>query len=204
VAASLVAGIQGSIWFVVYRIHQRLCRYCQKIGVYCKELCKGCYGYLRKYGTLVRPRITVEDRFWAKVDKSNDCWNWTGAKNRKGYGSFSKYGQYSPMAHRTSWMIMCGSIPTGLQLDHLCRNTSCVNPDHLEPVTSRENMDRAKAARTSCKNGHPYEGSNVRIDQNGRRWCRTCVANNHARFLARNPNHYKTYKRPTVRHRNGA
>lgn len=77
----------------------------------------------------------------------NGCWNWNGAKNHKGYGRkfFSGKNKY---AHRVYFQIMRGSIPKGFQLDHLCRNRSCVNPDHLEIVTNETNYLRG--------NGYKY------------------------------------------------
>src|SRR5450755_3951408 len=77
---------------------------------------------------------TAEERFWARVDKQTDgCWVWTGAL-RTGYGTLSVSGKNVP-AHRFSYELLVGIIPDGLQIDHLCRNRACVNPEHLEPVT---------------------------------------------------------------------
>jgi hypothetical protein len=121
----------------------------------------------------------TEERFWAKVDASGDCWIWTGAKTSGGYGQ-SSYGHGSPaIAHRMAWELLCGPIPEGRQLDHLCRVKLCVNPDHLEPVTPAENMRRMFALRSHCKNGHPFSGDNLRLGttRNGYtgRNCRTCL-----------------------------
>lgn len=83
-------------------------------------------------------------------------------------------------AHRVVYEELVGPIPDGLMLDHLCRVRHCVNPEHLEPVTNRENVLRgeghsAKAARaTHCLKGHPYAGENLRILSNGWRRCRAC------------------------------
>lgn len=100
------------------------------------------------------------DRFWAKVDKAGPisphrpdlgpCWLWTGAL-KKGYGHFcSQARRDRPRtwigAHRWAYEAMVGPIPADLELDHLCRNPPCVNPGHLEPVTSAENLRRARAA----------------------------------------------------------
>ena len=106
--------------------------------------------------------------FWARVDASGDCWVWTGAKNRQGYGSQRLDGK-RPGAHRVVYEALVGPIPEGLELDHLCRNPSCVNPDHLEPVTHQENMRRGLSRRV-CVKGHApnwYVGSRSRV-------CRTC------------------------------
>jgi hypothetical protein len=84
---------------------------------------------------------TPEERFWAKVDANGVCWEWLAGKLPTGYGSFRVNGK-SLYAHRFAWETLMGPIPAGLVLDHLCRNPSCVNPDHLEPVTDKVNINR--------------------------------------------------------------
>lgn len=92
---------------------------------------------------------SVRRRFLAKVRKEpNGCWAWIGARtgqtrtdHRGGYGSFFDGERMRP-AHRVSYEIEVGPIPAGLQLDHLCRNRACVNPDHLDPVSPRMNTLR--------------------------------------------------------------
>jgi hypothetical protein len=125
--------------------------------------------------------VTVADgdveRFIDKLLVMPDgCWEWQGAKANLGYGRFYFDGQSRP-AHRFSWTWLKGSIPKGLDIDHLCRNTSCVNPTHLEPVTHRENLLRGDtigaraAARTHCPKGHALDG----LRGNGCRYCKTCA-----------------------------
>ena len=92
-------------------------------------------------------------RFWAKVNKTDTCWLWTASKNWGGYGSF-RVNKKKVTAHRYSYEIYKGKIPNGLQLDHLCRNRACVNPEHHEPVTNRENVVRGKIV-TDKKSGLP-------------------------------------------------
>lgn len=88
-------------------------------------------------------------RFWEKVDKTRTCWIWTGALDQNGYGKFRymEKNRSSAYAHRVAYELVKGEIPDGLHLDHLCRTRSCVNPDHLEPVTQRENNLRGVWAR---------------------------------------------------------
>jgi hypothetical protein len=94
--------------------------------------------------------IPVEERFWAKVDKNaqNGCWEWRAATFRRGYGAFQLRKGELRKAHRISWELLRGPIPDGLDIDHLCGNTGCVNPDHLEPVTRAVNLQRRRYAKT--------------------------------------------------------
>jgi len=95
------------------------------------------------------------DLFWSKVDRETGpvhptlgrCWPWTGTKSN-GYGMFNA-GEWRIGAHRFSYRLLVGEIPDGLQLDHLCRNPCCVRPDHLDPVTAKENTRRALVYRGS-------------------------------------------------------
>lgn len=123
-----------------------------------------------------------EVRFWEKVDRksSEECWVWTGAKSRAGYGNaVSGLKRWAP-AHRLSYELLIGPIPEGLHIDHLCRNRACVNPAHLEPVTNKENILRGNgwsglhARVTHCPKGHPYDEANTRHRASGRRGCKAC------------------------------
>lgn len=94
--------------------------------------------------------LPVEQRFWMKVDRTDTCWLWTASKTRNGYGMFgvSIDGKVTTSpAHRWAYEMLVGPIPTGLQIDHLCRVRHCVNPAHLEPVTGTQNIRRGWVAR---------------------------------------------------------
>lgn len=131
-------------------------------------------------------RGSALERFMAKVDKSGDCWPWTGPVDRYGYGKFSYAGQ-TQIAHRWAYEALVGPIPEGLTLDHLCHSRAveecaslpdacahrrCVNPEHLEPVTRQVN--RLRAIKPECPQGHAYTAENTWIDGRGFRNCRIC------------------------------
>lgn len=128
------------------------------------------------------PKITPTDvRFFKFVDKWYDgCWRWMGGFHHSGYGLFTPYQSKTVWAHRFSYELAKGPIPDGLVIDHLCRVPSCVNPDHLEAVTPRENALRgntipaANAAKTHCKNGHEYTPENTYLTSKNQRQCRIC------------------------------
>ena len=109
------------------------------------------------------------------VDPVTGCRVWSGALTL-GYGRV-KAGKRIQLAHRVAYELFVGPIPSGLHLDHLCRNRACVNPEHLEPVSRRENILRgtgptaANARKTHCVHGHSLDDA---IAMNGSRVCRTC------------------------------
>lgn len=128
----------------------------------------------RAHGDAAWTRPTLAERFWAKVDKSGDCWVWTGYRSPLGYGRIT-VNKHPRQAHGIAWELSVGPIPEGLELDHLCRNPPCVNPAHLEPVTHRTNMRRgAKGRQTHCKWGHPFDERNTYWKRSGTRGCRAC------------------------------
>lgn len=135
----------------------------------------------------------LSERFWAKVDQTNFCWNWTGSKC-KGYGQL-RINKRNVYAHRFIYEAMLGRIPDGYQIDHLCRNSACVNVTHLEPVTKDENNRRGnspagqKSRQTHCKRGHPLSGDNLDMHMGKFRRCRAChreQENRARRGLSRN------------------
>jgi hypothetical protein len=152
-----------------------LCAYptCDRIGNE-KGYCHTHYCRLWKYGrlTLVRdfenpPLI----RFWRHVDpcRTDGCMLWIGKLTTGGYAQFDSHRAHA---------FLIGKAPTGLQWDHLCRVRHCVNPEHLEAVTAKENIRRSiSCTKTHCKNGHLYSY----VNKHGYRICRQCQKDSYLR-----------------------
>ena len=120
----------------------------------------------------------LPERFWAKVspEPNSGCWLWTATTDWAGYGRIKVAGRMQ-RSHRIAYEALIGPIPFGLHIDHLCRVPNCVNPAHLEPVTSKENLRRGRrrfADRTHCMHGHEYTPENTRHRPGRGRACRTC------------------------------
>ena len=132
---------------------------------------------------------SIEQRFWSKVEKTPSCWNWIGSIQQPnkhgfggGYGRFRSAHKINDYAHRVSYELNIGPIPTGKEIDHLCRNPKCVKPAHLQCVTHRRNVLRGKspvalnAIKTHCQAGHELKGYNLLAAslKSGKRACRAC------------------------------
>lgn len=119
--------------------------------------------------------------FLVRIEKTETCWLWKGFINQKGYGKTRPLGYKNIAAHRLAFELFRGPIPSGLTLDHLCRNRSCVNPSHLEPVTAGENTLRGNTVtginlrKTHCKCGSLFS---EKRDSNGGRVCIVCKRRN--------------------------
>ena len=148
-------------------------------------------------------------RFWSKVNRTDGCWEWIGAKTNKGYGSTWHQGRRED-THRIAWRLVNGPIPEGMWVLHKCDNPPCVRPDHLYlgdiHQNARDAMERGRTARgerlpsgrrTHCPKGHPYDAN---------RRCRICMAEATKRWREKHreealakEREYK--KRPEVRQR---
>lgn len=126
------------------------------------------------------------DRFIEKVLKQpNGCWLWTAANHIANQKVGDRYGRFNLAgrtiyAHRAAFVLFKGEIADGLTVDHLCKNTLCVNPDHLEAVSQRENNLRGKgfyaqhARKLVCKRGHQFDGTKTKADGRQYRHCSQC------------------------------
>ena len=136
--------------------------------------------------------IPIEERFWRRImpEPNSGCWLWLGHLNNEGYGQFVVGSKLDGsrrfyLAHRMAHMLYVGEIPSYLELDHLCRVRSCVNPDHLEAVSRSVNVRRGisaqrrrerAAAQTHCKRGHEFTTENTvqAFKDRPGRGCRMC------------------------------
>ena len=122
------------------------------------------------------PKISMAERFWAKVDQGEGCWLWTAARDRKGYGVFRRGTGLGPCgAHRVAWEITNGPIPSGMEIDHTCFTPACVRPDHLALITPTDHRRQGGqrgalvTRRDHCIHGHPFT-----LVVGGRRRCYPC------------------------------
>lgn len=137
-------------------------------------------------------RKTIDQRFDEKwVDSLVGCHIWIAARDRDRYGYFAVGRGKLKRAHRWSYERAFGPIPEGLQIDHLCRVRQCVNPEHLEPVTPKENTMRGEtpaaknAAKTHCYRRHPFDATNTE-NFKGERICKICKAAKYKKWYDKN------------------
>lgn len=183
-----------------------------------KRRCRKCRARTNKEWHLkfrpAKPKPTEEEKFYKYISKDpvSGCWLWLGHKNRRGYGTFyvSRLTFKGHLkAHRWVYERFVGPISDGLEIDHLCCVSSCVNPEHLEPVTHDENIRRGvergsfsgngqsfvryQGSKTHCPSGHPYSGENLHIyiksDGSAARICLACRRrHNKTRYEKDRPN----------------
>lgn len=138
-----------------------------------------------------RPSRPLQERLWWRVNKTGTCWLWTDKPDSNGYGVIVLEDGRNYKVHRVVYELCVVPIPKGLEIDHLCRNRICVNPEHMEPVTTRVNIMRgngimAKEARqTHCKYGHPFDATNTIIHYTGGRSCLECHRTASREYAAR-------------------
>lgn len=134
------------------------------------KLCHAHYEQARRgkpLTPLTAHALTFEQRFWNKVDKSGECWEWTGSLTKHGgYGSIYHEGKVR-RAHRVSLQMATGEpIPQDLEVDHTCHNRKCVNPNHLQAVP--KNLNQENRAGLTKRNTSGYRG--VQWHKARRKW----------------------------------
>jgi len=167
----------------------RTCLDCERTDLHGFWCCQPHYRKRLALGTLP-PRPTEQERFESHFERTADCWGWQST-TRKGYGRFMSAAGVWFTAHRFAYELAVAPIAPGMTIDHLCRNTLCVNPAHLEQVTLLENIRRRpptlkhrNAVKTHCVNGHSFDVYKYLPDGRLRRRCSIC---DRARELMRAP-----------------
>lgn len=124
----------------------------------------------------------AKDRIMSRIlipKNKDDCWEWLGFHTKFGYSRINLGFNINPDVHRIMYELVKGKVPKGLELDHLCRNKGCINPDHLEAVTHVENQKRGKVNqnknKTHCKRGHEFIKDNTYVNSKGVRACKECI-----------------------------
>lgn len=102
-----------------------------------------------------------------------ECWEWTGQVNESRYGRITRDKKHYKV-HRLAWVELFGEIPEGLSIDHLCQNTVCCNPYHMDVVPTGVNTARRWERMTHCKRGHLRSDENMYVRSDGQRECRPC------------------------------
>lgn len=128
-------------------------------------------------GSTDRTPLTVEQRFWSKVDKSGDCWVWTASVDGRGYGQFNYGDGTNRRAHRLSLELVGEEISADMQVDHICGNRRCVKPSHLRPVTSKQNLEHVIRLRKDNTSGY------LGVTRQGSRWHARVVHNGEVYLL---------------------
>ncbi len=134
------------------------------------------------------PTMRALARLLDRCVQEGDCWVWKGGADR--YGRIGALGR-KWRTHQLAYILLVDDIPGGLQIDHLCRNRLCVNPDHLEAVPQRINLARGfgpwavNKRKTACLRGHDFTADNTYVNQKGERHCRTCQRAHRAAYKRR-------------------
>lgn len=118
------------------------------------------------------------ERFWSRVDKSGECWLWTAYRDRDGYGQATATiagKRRMGYVHRLSYSLSVGTIPDGMQVDHMCHNRGCVNPEHLRIATRKQNQENRFGADSDGRS----QIRGVSWDKAREKWAVYVTHNNH-------------------------
>lgn len=153
-----------------------------------RQLCHSHFERARRGKPLQKILDTDLARFLAHVTKlKSGHWIWTGSTASGGRYGVARFHKRNRPAHVAAWLLFRGDIPDGWDIDHLCRKTMCVNPDHLEPKTHRNNVlvgespTALNAAKTHCIRNHEFTEENTYVKRDGGRDCRACRASEEGR-----------------------
>lgn len=147
--------------------------------------------FIRKCKPIPKLDPVKLNEFIIRFKKDAGCWVWIGSLRPNGYGIFYFNGKLT--AHRVSYEVFNGPIPDGLVVNHKCRNRRCVNPDHLNTITDKENVlngvgiSVVNAKKTHCKYGHPFNKKNTYIKSDGARACVPCGLTRAKRYRQNRP-----------------
>lgn len=155
---------------------------CTSVGcglpAWARTLCRKHYDQWR-YQQPGPLRPFMKQRFWSYVKKTRGCWEWTGARDKAGYGTF-RLPDRSVRAHRFAYELLVGPIPPRRHLHHLCENPGCVKPSHLTPLTPQKHAG-LRAEKTHCRRGHEFTPENTGHQPTGR-YCKRCEAIKQQRY----------------------
>ena len=164
---------------IMHMPNPRPCGRCGEIRhIRARGLCGSCYNRIAKHNEDSPPKVNRSAEEWltSMPRPKGACWPWPGTRHSHGYG-VARVDGVRTQAHRFVYEQLVAPIPSTMTIDHLCRNKSCVNPDHLELVTRAENLRRAVAERTPQKRRLPrcaHGDQDVYVDPSGKRVCRIC------------------------------
>lgn len=125
---------------------------------------------------MARPREPIMQRCEKFIDRTEDCWVWTGNRYAHGYGCVRRGGKDggAMLAHRAVYEQLVGPVPVGKELHHTCSNKLCVNPEHLLPVTRKEHCELDRTLTDTCRRGHPRTPENICVLNSGYIRCLAC------------------------------
>jgi hypothetical protein len=159
---------------------ERICEleYCEKTASRGRKLCRRhrAQAERREPFRPLEDRPSLEERLWAKVDKTETCWLWTGSLKSSGYGQIN-IDRIPRVAHRISYELTNGAIPEGLEIDHICHERRCVNPGHLRAVTRKQNAEHRSGPQRNNTSGV------LGVSWTGKKWYASVQHHGHVYYV---------------------